>query len=99
MAASFKMSADVSDAKSFEKSRPSFTRQFIVFPKSYEAKRNPKSTDKLRSLPGQLRPLVLLQIAVVGPSDSATDTTAPDFNNSFRTASKCLWIVSLRTGT
>src|SRR4051794_18618198 len=75
--ASFNITAELSVRKSFEKPRPSLISQPIVFPKSSDAVTTPKSVERLGSLPGQLNPLVLFHMPVVGLSDSAIEITDP----------------------
>ena len=48
----------------------------MVFPKSRDAVTTPKSVERFGSLPGQLNPLVLFHMPVVGLSDSAIEVTA-----------------------
>src|SRR5579863_2035860 len=88
-AASFSINAELSVRKSFEKLRPSFICQPMVFPKSRDAVTTPKSVERFGSLAGQLNPLVLFHMPVVGLSDSAKEVTAPVCKSSSFTASKC----------
>src|ERR1700712_2575748 len=89
-AASFSITAELSVRKSFEKPRPSFICQPMVFPKSRDALTTAKSVERFGSLPGQLNPLVLFHIPVVGLSDSAIEVTVPVCKRSSFTASKCV---------
>ncbi len=85
---SFRINAAVSDAKSLEKSRPSFISQPITLPKSWLTALLGKSTAWLGSFPSQSNPPFEFHTSVVGLPASAIATIAPAFLSSVSTASK-----------